>query len=165
MNSTPCRLVEIIRLTALLPPPPTPITLMLAPTALVSSKEIRGALFGSRSSMEIISTSPGCVCWLKELVPPDFDHVADAGQQERVRRPGRHLLALAETVQRQSHRRAVLGRADRIRQAADLGRRAAPHRSVEDVLGDLGEAFEHRAAAGQDHPGMDRAGAPAPPER
>ena len=57
MNSTPCRLVEIIRLTALLPPPPTPITLMFAPTALFSSKDSLRAPFASLSSIRIIRSS------------------------------------------------------------------------------------------------------------
>src|SRR5438445_10004045 len=164
MKSTPRRLVEIMRLTALLPPPPTPMTLMLAPTALVSSKEILGAIFGSRSSMRIISASSKKGS-LEQLAEPAFEHLAHARKEERVRGLERRLLPVPRSVEREAHHGAELRRAHGVGQAADLLRGpGAPHGRIEDVLGDLRDPLEHRAAAGQGHAGMDRAIETAPRE-
>src|SRR6266850_1179465 len=139
-------------LVSLPPPPPTPITLMLAPTALVSSKEIRGASLGARSSMRIIFRPP-----LEEFTQPASDHLAHAHQEERVGRPQRRAPALPGAVERQPHRRAVLRRADRLGQAAQARGGGAPDRHIQRVLGDLRDPLEHRSAAGEHHPRGERA--------
>jgi hypothetical protein len=51
MNSTPSSPTMTMRLTALLPPPPTPTTLMRAPALFSSSSRSRSGVTDRRSSV------------------------------------------------------------------------------------------------------------------
>src|SRR5512140_3230301 len=59
----------------------------------------------------------------------------------------------AAPVEEQARGAGPLGRGDDVRQAAEAARNAAPHGDAEDLLGDLEEAVELGAAAGQDEAG------------
>src|SRR5436309_5352820 len=151
MNSTPCRLVEIIRFTALLPPPPTPITLMLAPTALFSSKDNLNAAFESFSSIRIMRVSSkrvrsASLSPCRPCGPGGRDGAVSAAcSRGAARRKGSAPRPCCAAVSRR-HRRAP-----RDRRASP----GAPARSgsARPSPGSL----EHRPAAGQDDTGVEGA--------
>src|SRR3989449_9008268 len=81
-----------------------------------------------------------------------------------IRRPPRSTLFPYTTL----FRSAYCGRVDRavhdVGEAAHAERHAAPDRLIEDRLGQLGDAFHERRAAGHDGPGRRRVLEPRPAE-
>src|SRR5262249_50092517 len=124
MKSTPVILDMIIRLTALLPPPPTPMTLMRAPCTGSSSKLsfIFLALFPSSLSSIVIISPPDPAVGLppsEKFAEPGFHLHADLPEQEgghvwteRLRRRGR-------PVHREPHHRGAHRTVDAVGEAAD----------------------------------------------
>src|SRR6267142_1039818 len=98
MNSTPVRPTSTIRFTALLPPPPTPITLIFAPRRVPRSSV-------SRSSCEARSSD----CFMPGLLLEEFfeNPAQPAGHAaERARADaGRIGLAVAMGVEHETDRR------------------------------------------------------------
>src|SRR5436190_18301069 len=112
MNSTPVRPTSTIRLTALLPPPPTPITLILAPRRAAGSSVSRSSC-APRSS-DFFMSPP-----LKELPenPPQLSrHTAECA---RAHTRG-FRLPVAMCVENQSHRRGEGRAADVVGEPAHL---------------------------------------------
>src|SRR3954447_26229433 len=128
MNSTPPSPTSTMRLTALLPPPPTPITLIFAPRRASGASVMRR----SEASRSRAIAKPS----LKEL----FENAPDAPRHpaERTRAAfgvlGRPVLVC---VQRQPHGGRKYGARHVIGQPADAGWMAAADRQVEDLLGNL----------------------------
>ena len=164
MNSTPLEAASTMRLTALLPPPPTPTTLIRAPVALSASSVSRS---GSRTLLVVRRRRPTS-CSSSVIVRPPVAARSTAarrpqknslkkprsraGHRGRTRPPptARRLArAVAMRVQHQPDRGREHRTGHVIGQAADAGGVAAADRQVEDLLGDLRHAFEHRAAAGE----------------
>src|SRR5512137_686264 len=140
MNSTPWTPCSIIRLTALPPPPPRPMTLILAPrwssTRWNFSRLESSLMMSSLSFLEPV-LEPGERAFFpvlgKTAVLPDVEAVED-----------------------EPHGRGEVGGRDAVDEAADAAGIAAPDRQVEDLLGDLFEAFEEGRAAGQHDAGVQR---------
>src|SRR5688572_25486057 len=176
MNSTPPRPTSTMRLTALLPPPPTPITLIFAPR-LASGSSVSLSL-----SVSIISASvsaPNCqlptpnescepppwelevgrrgflVCKSKKL----FEDAAEPSGHP-AERPGagtrRLRCAIAMRVQHDADRRRERRAVHMVGKAADTDRTSAADRKVENLFGDFRHPFENRAAAGQHDAGVQR---------
>src|SRR5688572_18900605 len=147
MNSTPPRPTCTMRLTALLPPPPIPSTLIFAPRR------------ASGSSTSRISMSPSR-CVIDRL--PSEELLEDAAQPpghaaERAGADARQLRrAVAVRIEDQPHRRGERRAVDVIGKAPDANGTAAPDRQVEDLLGNLGHPLEDRPAAGQHDAGVER---------
>src|ERR1051325_5237799 len=130
MNSTPPSPTSTMRLTALLPPPPTPITLILAPRRASGAKVMR------RSDC---SRSRAIQPPLDEL----FENAPDApGHPAERARAALGLVGrpVAMGVQRQPHGGRKHGARHVIGQPADAGGMPAADRQVEDLLGDLRHA-------------------------
>src|SRR6185503_19641459 len=173
MNSTPSRPVRTMRLTALPPPPPTPMTLMRAPSRRASSSFSRiGSMRAPASlswwsvrvssNIDPLRSLLSCRCRpLRERLPQEVvEHApqADEGAREGAARSAAGLLRVVPVrVHHEAHGRRALGRVDVIHQAAGAGRRAAPDREIEDLLGDLGHPLEVGAAAGEHEAGVERA--------
>src|SRR5262249_32675554 len=127
---------SIIVLTAFPPAPPTPMTLIFAPCTTSSSTS-------------------------SNIVPPDFDIQFLENFFDPLAHPFLHLVIdvvftipedpvalVPASVQHHPHARGVQWVLHHVHQAADPLRNAPAHRQVEDLLGQLRHAFEHRAASG-----------------
>src|SRR5690606_33795205 len=147
-NSTPLRPVSIMRLTALLPPPPSPMTLM---TAL--SVWLIAMLSRSRVSEEVLEYVP-------HPVPPAVARVA------LLLRPpcrGHGGMTLSHAVTYQTDGRGMSGTGDHVGQARDTVRLADPDGETEPLVRHLVDSRHERGSAGDDHVGrqqLQRAHAP-----
>src|SRR5439155_18617623 len=185
MNSTPVNSAAIIRLTALLPPPPRPMTLIFAACGTSSSSKSgrRVRSLSIRSSFRCLpaaalrrrpgervpsdGNSGGCSPRpvLKDVIQKTGQAPREPSEQAPVRPRGRRGLSPpAGAVEGE----AYCGRVDRalhdVGKAAYAERHAAPDRLIEDRLGQLGDAFHERRAAGHDGPGRRRVLEPRPAE-
>src|SRR6188768_3649370 len=161
MNSTPLSPASAMRLTALPPPPPTPITLMRAPVrTMSSSRRIRS--FSEPWALKwraSILSGPflGLEKFFEERPQTSRDSSERAGAYARGL--GLHVVM---GVDHDADRRGEYRIADVIGESTDaLGRRAT-HRQVEDLFGDLGHALEQGRPTGQDDAGVERLLVPGP---
>src|SRR5688572_23685554 len=161
LNSTPSRPALAMRLTALLPPPPTPTTLIRAPVRPSSSSLSR--------SIEAVS-EPVIVCLasamrpsLQEFLEQRSQPSGDASERAGANRPGRLHHLIPVRVHHEPDCRRIGRTVDVIRESPDAGWTSAADRQIEDLLGDLRHALEHRPAAGQDDPGVQRPVEPRAP--
>src|SRR5262249_52660377 len=144
--------------TALLPPPPTPTTLMRAPVRASSA---------SFNRSPVGSMSPSILCRVSPMVPTSFISLEKFFEQ-RAQPPGhaaeragpdrtcRFAGLIAVRIHHEADRRRKRGVVDVIRQSTEPGRRAAPDRQIENLLRDFADAFEHGAAAREHDPGVQR---------
>src|SRR5688572_17438796 len=140
INSTPSSPTCTMRLTALLPPPPTPTTLMRAPVRCSSASFSRNGI--SRVSA---IRPPLLEEFLEQAAQPSGDAPECAGAHQT---PGiAHMMPLR--VQPQSHSRGELRIADVVGEAANADRHPAPDREIEDLLSKLGHSLENCTASGQ----------------
>src|SRR5260221_2641479 len=155
MKSTPSMPVAPMWVTALPPPPPTPMTLI---TALW--------LYASMSSNMSVSSRIGRLNDRKSemtLKPAlhAVERTAHAAAEQRPARRGRRVLA---RVQQQAHG----GRVDRVLhgvgEPADLAGHPQAHRHVEDLLGHVDGPFHAGAPAGEHDAGRDDFLESAPPQ-
>src|SRR3972149_5290470 len=173
MNSSPVKRAAIIRFTALEPPPPRPITLILAPSRSSSSSNIgrrpfpcsiRGLLhlgwapglspahprrtFTLAGSFRWRQSPPPPSCLQEERGEPGAEAIGQrpiAGiQQPSARLPAR-------SVQRKPHRRRIDGAVHHIGEPPHARRQPPAHRQVEHLLRQLGDAVHDRGAAGHHH--------------
>src|SRR5262245_5535203 len=144
MNSTPPRAASTMRLTALLPPPPTPTTLIFAPVRFwVSSVSL------SVSSRIIASWTS------EELFENSTQASGHAAEGPGTRAPGLgHSVAVR--IQRQTHGGAERRTVHVVGHAAHADRAAPANRQIENLLGDLRHALENRPAAGEHDPRVQR---------
>src|SRR5438876_3436708 len=143
MKSTPGSPAAIIVFTALPPPPPIPTTL------------IRAAPLASTNSI-IAAPPPLRPGGLEELPEPPHHPLtrhADLTEHALAAAP---VSVLLEPVEDETDCRRIHGTRDGVNQAAQMKRRPEPHGQPEDALGERRHVLEHRAAAGQDHPGGER---------
>src|SRR5689334_5736936 len=155
MNSTPSRPTCTSRLTALLPPPPTPTTLMRAPARNSSASLNRSG----------VSRCSAIHCPLSELLgksvsekflekPPEpSGHTAERSRPDEAPRLA-HMIALR--VQHQPHRRRKLRIGDVIGQPAHTRGTSPPDRQIENLLRNLGHALEDGASSGEHDAGVQR---------
>src|SRR3954464_1318837 len=162
MNSTPPNPTSTMRLTALLPPPPTPTTLIFAPRRACSSSVSRS--FSSRpwgtSNSFMIPPGPDRTGHDRHesgygRTPPSekfFEDAADGDAHaiERAATARRVLHPVAVRIQHHTDRRREHGTAHVVRQSADAHRQPAPDRQIENLFADLRHALENRATAGED---------------
>src|SRR6202045_1756366 len=141
MNSTPSTLARIMRFTALHPPPPTPMTLIFAPSR--------------RSSLNdsLIHDSFGII--LLPLCPPAARFRLLAGKhafQFRHQCTGalRRHAASMHSVQQQPYNRCVLGLGKFFGHIFKPARRRAAYRQSEHSLRQFGQPFQTRTASRED---------------
>src|SRR5687767_7588321 len=147
MNSTPSSPTCTMRLTALLPPPPTPTTLMRAPVRCSSASFSRNGV----SRMSVIQAST-LEKFLEQSAQPSGDASKRAGAHHATGLA--HMISLR--VQHQSDSRRELGIAYVIGEAADTDRQPAPDGEIEDLLGKLGHPLENGPASRQHDAGVER---------
>src|SRR5665213_360641 len=185
MNSTPLRRLWIMRLTALLPPPPTPTTLMRAFPSSVRSRSFMGVssrflLFGrsedsparATSSSVPRSTGPGGVS--PSSCPYSFIRSEKFTQPPSQSRPDvlavavlclageRHVAtqATARAPAQQTDDGGVVRPADLVVHAVHAVRRRDPRGQVCHLLDDLRETAQQRASAGEHDPAREAARRP-----
>src|SRR5216683_5776425 len=148
-----------MRLTALQPPPPTPITMMTAGEASSDSSSIANRL--SSSATNSIMESPFLrIFFARSVTLKQFpEHSRDRGR-DPAHSPSLTGGLVPMSVEQQACRRRPFGPRDDIHQASDPGGEAAPHRTVEDPLGDLDDPLQLRSAARQDDTRTDLLGDP-----
>src|SRR5688500_15310640 len=117
MNSTPLRPTSTIRLTALLPPPPTPITLILAPR-LVSGSSVSLSL----SSIIFATVQRPSEEFFEDAAEPQGCPAECAGAVARIRG------AIAMRVEHDADRRREYGTVHVIGQTANADGASAPNR-------------------------------------
>src|SRR5688572_6258290 len=166
MNSTPPSPTSTMRLTALHPPPPTPTTLILAPRR-DSGSSISRSFSASRPlgplSSVILSSSRSPCCF-----PESRERYASKEFLENPAQPPRHAAeracadarmlryTIAMRVEHQPDRCGKRRAVHVIGQTAHAHRASAADRQIENLLGDLGHAFQNRPAAGHDDSGVQR---------
>src|SRR5712664_3503450 len=175
MNSTPVNCAAIMRLTALPPPPPRPMTLIFAACG-VSSSSKSGRRVRSRSirpsscaraparrvralrvSLASVANRGGCSLPRGRSRLEDFTQPTDEPPPEARERAARRVRPRADrslptrTVQREPHRGGVHGTLHHVHETAHVARHAPAHGLVEDRLGQLGNPLHDRAPAGDDH--------------
>src|SRR5712691_111015 len=139
---------EIMRLTALPPPPPQPTTLIRARPSCNSLSFTTSSW--CKFAFAMASSSWFRVCSLEKISKPP--HCLLIGRTERHLLPGVVVVARAclhaplDQPDRNRERRALRT----VGQTGDAGWRAEPDRGVEDELGGVGRAHETRTAAGDD---------------
>src|SRR3954467_12939443 len=160
MNSTPHRPTSTIRLTALLPPPPTPTTLIFAPRRVSESSISRS--FSSRplGTSNSFMFPPGPAPSGRNRhesghrrTPASEKLFEDSAQRaphahQCVRTAAFHRHAVPVRVQHQADGRRKHRAAHVIRKTAHANRHPAPDRQVENLFPDLGHPFQNRATAG-----------------
>src|ERR1700746_1235419 len=141
MNSTPSTLARIMRLTALHPPPPTPITLIFAPVRFSSLNEIRipvsFAIFvpPQKSARPPPARSASC----------SDEHAFDFRYE--IGRPLRSLAPGSRAIEQQTNYRSVLGLGKFLRHPFQAARIRQTHGQIEHALGQLDQAFQVRSTA------------------
>src|SRR5574342_189068 len=168
MNSTPVKRASIIRLIALDPPPPRPMTLILALSFVSSSsntgrpargstigsslttvREYRGRPGGSWRKSVPRPAGPGPL--LEELPEPvpEFPDRPKPGARDSVIHGGA-VASPARAVQRQAHTGGIDRALDHVREPADARGQPSPHGQVEDLFDQLRHALHERGAARDD---------------
>src|SRR5262245_22486177 len=173
-KSTPVKSAPIMRLTALDPPPPSPITLILA-----ASRSTSRSTTGCRAPECSIGSSfaflrerrgrPGGRWSDSSAGPaggsspaPDLEEITDPLPHPAAQTPdqravghldGRRGAVAPRAVPRESDASGVDGALHRVGEPAQPGLHTAAHGHVEDLLGQLGYACHDRRAARQHDPG------------
>src|SRR5712692_2011846 len=147
MNSTPSTLARIMRLTALVPPPPTPITLIRAPCSRSSLNEKRTPdSFGVILPPSLAGFAVGGISLprkhLFDLLPP--------GNSLLSGRPPR-----ACTVKQKSGGNGKVRLGKLLGEPGDPPRPSEAHRQAEEPFGQLRQAAQASGATGDDYPGGD----------
>src|SRR5271163_3844090 len=144
MNSTPSTFARIMRLTALEPPPPTPITFIFAPLLASSKNDTRIAdSFCAMLPPQSFPNFVFCIGYLLRPCKHAFQLAHPAAGTRSAGTPG------ARAVQNQSHRRGILGPGNLFAHSGESARRCNAHRKIENPLGQLAQAAQLRAAAGE----------------
>src|SRR5262245_11803911 len=153
MNSTPLRPTSTIRLTALPPPPPTPITLIFAPRR-ASGSSVSRSLSASRLSGSLMPLLLSFTALEEFLEDPAQPH----GYASK--RPGPHPHRFGGPVpvriQTEPDRSCEDRAAHVICQPPDADGGAPPDGQIENLFGDFRHALENRAAAGEHDAGVER---------
>src|SRR5712692_11968526 len=185
MKSTPVNEAAIMRLTALEPPPPRPITLIFAASRSSSSsntgrrpcvcsigssltrvrvRECRcraDGRFRKSSACPAVPDAFRAPVLLEELRKPVPHATTRALHQRAVGHVHCRSAAVAAcAVERQAHGGGVDRALHHVGQTRKSGGRAAPHGSVEDLLGQIGHAVHDAGAPGHDHAGRRHVGEP-----
>src|SRR5690349_13268296 len=160
MNSTPPSPTSTMRLTALLPPPPTPITLIFAPRRASGASVIRISVCSrSRAIPNLPLVGAAEAAPYDRLSEKLFENAPDApGHPAERARAALGLLGrpVAMGIQRQPHGGRKHGARHVIGQPADAGGMSAADRQVENLLGDLRHAFQDRGATREHDAGVER---------
>src|SRR5208282_5538932 len=144
INSTPSTFARIMRLTALDPPPPTPITLILAASAWSSLNEY----FTPASFCAMLPPSLSCFPFPANASPlPNFLPLLPPSRRAGLLpRPAR-LRAVPVERQPRGHRELGMGKL--LGHPGDAARAAQPHGHAEQPLHQVRQPAQSRPAAGQ----------------
>src|SRR5689334_13081083 len=139
MNSTPSSPAATMRFTALLPPPPTPTTLMRAPDRPCSSSLSRNASVPVEvTCVPFAMCPPRCLEEFLEKGPQPAGHAAESsGAHGACRLAG----AVSMCIHDEPDGRRECGTVHVIRKPTDTGRRAAADGQVKNLFGDFGHPF------------------------
>src|SRR6202171_841672 len=175
MNSTPSRPVPTIRLTALLPPPPIPMTLIRAAGPSPSSRWSRSGRSTRLSSASGVSYRsvirhsfahsgrPGLSS--EEFLEQTTEPAGHTAERPRAHREARRVAdKVPVCIQHQADAGGKRRTVHVVGQPTDTGGTAAPDGQIEDLLGDLGHPVEDGAAAGQRDPGIEALLVSRPPD-
>src|SRR5450830_141944 len=172
MNSTPSMLLLTIWLTALPPPPPTPITLMTGLAGMFSTSSNMFPLL----SLSLVFSPTACfynsgavvrccgkslkIAFYPSLQPFEQRRfrfvVAAVAVADTRARQGNAVGLLLQPVQQQAHTGGINRVAHHVAQAFDAMGHAQADRHVEDLFGQFDRAFHLRGATGQHDAGRDQ---------
>src|SRR5262245_56393985 len=163
-KSTPGSPAAIMVFTALLPPPPTPITLIRAPSTTSTTSPIAPPPSGVRPRADASHS---------EELPQPAHHPVPRPLERAEPRPillRRRASVPLESVQHEADSCRIHWTRDDVNQSTEMKRQTEARRSAEDALRERSHAAEDRAAAGQhdaggEMPGHARALDPAPHHR
>src|SRR6185503_2749058 len=128
MNSTPSRPTCTMRLTALLPPPPTPTTLIRAPARVSSASFKRNELPRSSDIRGLPSEK-----FLEQPAQPP-GHASESADTDHAAAGFAHVIPLR--VEHETDGRRKFRIAHMVGQAAHAGRQSAPDRQIEYLFRD-----------------------------
>src|SRR5688572_23550090 len=151
MNSTPSSPAATIRWTALLPPPPTPTTLILAPSRDSGSSVSRSFSASLPRASPCLIVRPPCRAGRSTRLKELFENAAESygHAAKRSRTAYRLRDSIAMRIEHQPDRCRKLRAVDVIRQSADANRASAANGQIEDLFGNLRHPLENRSAAGE----------------
>src|SRR5690348_1312284 len=143
MNSTPSTLARIMRLTALQPPPPTPITLIFAPSCNSSATETRMLdsfamlppqcynfrIFQSAAGPDTVTANKICRLSISSRPRKHTFQLAHEARRTSAREAPR-----ARSVDEQPHSRRILGPGNLFAHLSKAARHGDTHGQIEQPL-------------------------------